>query len=369
MKKKILALMLTVFLLGGVLSGCGEKASDDSSTDTKPASNIQNEQTDNKDTNENKELKKIKIGYLASPGHVLYFVAKEKGYFKEEGLDAELFLFTNSGEGLNAIKAGKVDVGSFGTAAPLTFISKGTEFTIFGGQQTEGHGIVALPEKAKELTSLESFKGKTVATVRLATGDVIFRGALKEAGIDWKTDLKINELDSPAAVLEAVKKGSVDAGIVWTPFIKLGEKQGLQIVKYSGDLVKMHTCCRQVALTSKIKEDPKYYEKFQAALIKAYKFYQENQDETVDIISKYAKVDKDIIKAETYSGHIHSIPDPDKDGVVKFWELINKSGYITSDLKIENYVDTSIYKNALDNVLKEYPNEAVYKKLKSDFKE
>jgi len=25
-------------------------------------------------------------------------------------------------------------------------------------------------------------------------------------------------LDSPAAVLEAVKKGSVDAGIVWTPF-------------------------------------------------------------------------------------------------------------------------------------------------------
>lgn len=365
MKKKILAVMFTIFLLGGVLSGCGDKVTDNSSAETKPASGTQNEQTGNKD----KELKKFKIGYLASPGHVLYFVAKEKGYFEEEGLDAELFLFTNSGEGLNAIKAGKVDVGSFGTAAPLTFISKGTDFTIFGGQQTEGHGIVALPEKAKELTSLDSFKGKTVATVRLATGDVIFRGALKEAGIDWKTDLKINELDSPAAVLEAVKKGSVDAGIVWTPFIKLGEKQGLKIVKYSGDLVKMHTCCRQVAVTTKIKENPELYEKFQAALIKAYKFYQENQDETVDIISKYAKVDKDIIKAETYSGHIHSIPDPDKEGVVKFWNLINKSGYITSDLKIENYVDTSIYKNALDNVLKEYPNDEVYKKLKNDFKE
>jgi len=208
----------------------------------------------------------------------------------------ELFLFTNSGEGLNAISSCKVDVGSFGTAAPLTFISKGTDFVIFGGQQTEGHGIVALPQKAKELTDLNSFKGKTIATVRLATGDVIFRAALSEAGIDWKNELTINELDSPAAVLEAVKKGSVDAGIVWTPFIKLGEKQGLEIVKYSGELVKMHTCCRQVALSSNVKENKEDFVRFMAALIKAYKFYMENQDETVDIIAKYAKVDKDIIK-------------------------------------------------------------------------
>jgi NitT/TauT family transport system substrate-binding protein len=360
MKKSIIAGILALMMLTTVLSGCGEKKEAESSGEAQTTSNVQNEKT---------ELKKFNVGYLASPGHVLYFVAKEKGYFKEEGLDVELFLFTNSGEGLNAINAGKIDVGSFGTAAPLTFISKGTDFTIFGGQQTEGHGIVALPEKAKELKDLNSFRGKTIATVRLATGDVVFRGALKDAGIDWKKDLTINELDSPAAVLEAVKKGSVDAGIVWTPFIKLGEKQGLQIVKYSGDLVKMHTCCRQVALTSKIKENPKDFEKFEAALIKAYKYYQENQDETVDIISKYAKVDKDVIKAETYSGHIHSIPDPDKDGVVKFWELINKSGYITSDLKIEDYINTSIYKNALDNVLKQYPSDPVYIKLKEDFKE
>ncbi|WP_265445460.1 ABC transporter substrate-binding protein [Acetivibrio straminisolvens] len=354
MKKRISISIVLLLVASMILSGCGGQGAQKAG----PAN------PDGK-----KELKKFNIGYLASPGHVLYFVAKEKGYFEEEGLDAELFLFTNSGEGLNAISSGKVDVGSFGTAAPLTFISKGTDFVIFGGQQTEGHGIVALPEKAKELTDLNSFKGKTVATVRLATGDVIFRAALSEAGIDWKNELTINELDSPAAVLEAVKKGSVDAGIVWTPFIKLGEKQGLEIVKYSGELVKMHTCCRQVALSTKIKENKEDFVRFTAALIKAYKFYVENQDETVDIIAKYAKVDKDIIKQETYGGHIHSIPDPDKNGVVRFWELINKSGYINSDLNIEDFIDTSIYKLALEDVLKEYPDDAVYKKLKADFKE
>jgi len=232
MKKKILTGIISFLITSILLSGCGGQKV---------------QKTNLEDSGTGRELKKFKVGYLASPGHVLYFVAKEKGFFEEDGLDVELFLFTNSGEGLNAISSGNVDVGSFGTAAPLTFISKGTDFVIFGGQQTEGHGIVALPQKAKELTDLNSFKGKTIATVRLATGDVIFRAALSEAGIDWKNELTINELDSPAAVLEAVKKGSVDAGIVWTPFIKLGEKQGLEIVKYSGELVKMHTCCRQVA--------------------------------------------------------------------------------------------------------------------------
>lgn len=364
MKKRILAGVLLLTTVLALFSGCSsDKAAD------KPADNGKESVEPSSSQNTKKDLKKINIGYLASPGHVLYFVAKEKGFFEEEGLDAELFLFTNSGEGLNAINAGKVDVGSFGTAAPLTFISKGTEFTIFGGQQTEGHGIIATPEKAKELTDLNSFKGKTIATVRLATGDVVFRGSLTEAGIDWKNELTINELDSPAAVVEAVKKGSVDAGIVWTPFIKLAEKQGLQIVKYSGDLVGGHTCCRQVALTSKIKENPDFYQKFVAALIRAYKFYVENQDETIDIMSKYVKVDKDILKAETYGGHIHSVPDPDKEGVEKFWELIKKSGYITSDLDINDFIDTTIYKNALDEVIGRYPDDEVHKKLKAEFTE
>lgn len=341
--KRIVLFVVTLTLLVTLLVGCGS---------AKPAQ---------------QEAKKFNVGYLATPGHVLYFVAKEKGYFLEEGLNVELFQFNNSGEGLNAVKAGKIDAGAFGTAAPLTFISKGTEFTIFGGQQTEGHALIAQPEKAAEFNDLTNYKGKTIATVRLSTGDVVFRGALLDEGVNWKTDVTFNELDSPAAVLEAVKKGSVDAGIVWTPYVKMAEQQGLKVVKYSGDLLAKHTCCRQVALTEKINSNPKDYEKFTAALIKAYKFYLQNPDETVDIISKYVKLDKELIKEETYSGHISSNPDPNKKGVEAFWAFMNKTGYIESDKNIDDYINTDIYKNALEGVLKENPNDEVYLKLKADF--
>lgn len=318
---------------------------------------------------DNQKLKKFKAGYLPTTGHALYFVAREKGYFKEEGLDVELFQFTNSGEGLNAVKAGKLDVGSFGTTAPLVFISKGTEFTIFGGQMSEGHALIAKPEKAKQFKDLKNYKGKTLAVVRLATGDIVFREALFEAGIDWRKDLTIHELESPAAVLEAVKKGSVDAGLIWIPYRKIAQDQGLVVVKQSAELMPGHTCCRQVTLTSKLKENTRDYTKFLTALIKAYKFYRTHHNETLDIISKYIKVDREIIKAETYGAHIHSSPDPNKQSVIKFWEYMNNAGYINSDLPITKYINTGIYQAALNGILKRYPKDPIYLQLKADFKE
>ncbi len=366
MRKILSGLIILTVLATVAFTGCGQSkersgsnitASQEetaASASTKPA---------------NKELKKFRVGYLPSTGHVLYFVAKEKGYFEEEGLDVEFSLFANSAEGLNAMKAGKLDAGSFGTAPPLTFIAKGTDFTIFGGQMSQGHALIAKPENADTFKDLKNYKGKKIGVVRLSTGDIVFRGGLKEAGLDWSKDLTINEFESQGSVLEAVKKGTVDAGIVWPPYRKMAEDQGLKVVKQSGEIFKEHPCCRQVALTADIKKDPDSYLRFTTALIKAYKFYKNNLDETVEYTAKYIKVDKNIIKSEVYGDYISNNPDPNKEGVVKFWDFMNKIGFISSADKIEKYINTDIFKNALNNVLKSNPEDKDYLLLKSGFKE
>ena len=313
-------------------------------------------------------LKKLNVGYLASDGHAMYFIAKEKGYFEKEGLDVELFLFTNSGEGMNAISSGKLDAGSFGTAPPLLFISKGVDLTIFGGQMSEGHGIVAKPEKAEQFKDLKNYVGKTIATVRLATGDVVFRGGLHKAGVDWKKDVTIKELDSPGAVLEAVKKGSVDAGVLWPPFLALAEQQGLKVALRSGDILPSHTCCRQVALAEKVKAREADYVKFVRALIRAHAFYKSNQDETVDVTAKYVKIDKAVLKRDLYNGNLYLSPDPERSSVLAFWDYMNRAEYVTSSMKIEPHINTEIYKKALDSLIVEYPNEKDFKALRASFK-
>jgi NitT/TauT family transport system substrate-binding protein len=313
---------------------------------------------------------KWNVGYLASTGHILYFIAKEKGYFYDEGLDVNLALFTNSGEGINAVLTGKLNAGSFGTAPPFTFIEKGRDIVIFGGQMTEGHALISKPDKAKELGDINNFRGKTVATVRLATGDIVLRGALAGAGIDWSKDLTINEMESPAAVLEAVKSGKADAGVVWTPFRKMAEDQGLKIVHYSGEYPKMknHPCCRQIATGANLKANPDEYRHFLAALIRAYDFYKTNHDESIDILSKYVKIDRDILVEETYGTHISSSPDPNIEGVVEFWNAMKDAKYITTDADIRAYVNTDLFEGALNAKLKESPDNSSYKELKSEFK-
>ncbi|WP_243375102.1 ABC transporter substrate-binding protein [Geotalea sp. SG265] len=314
------------------------------------------------------DLKKLKVGYLPTSGHLLYFVAKEKGFFRQEGLDVELARFTNSGEGLTAIKTGKLDAGSFGTSAPLSFIAKGADFTIFGGQMGEGHGLIAKPEKATRFKELKNFKGATIGAVRLATGDVVFRAALHEAGLDWKKDLTIKEFDSPAAVMEGVKKGTLDAGLVWIPYFTLAEKQGLKVVKYSGEVIKGHTCCRQVALTSTLKARQADFEHFLVALLKAYNYYLTDRNGTVNVVAKYVPIDKTDLLKDIYGGHLLVSPDPHRKSVLQFWDFMKRADYITSNDSIENRINTRLYASALAALEKREPKEKLWKKLNKEFK-
>jgi hypothetical protein len=69
----------------------------------------------------------LKVGYLPVTGQAKFFVAQEYGLFAKEGLDVELIEFQNSADGLAALRGGKLDLGAFGTTAPLVHIAKGAD--------------------------------------------------------------------------------------------------------------------------------------------------------------------------------------------------------------------------------------------------
>jgi len=317
-------------------------------------------------------LPKLKVGYVPEPAHGLYFVAKEKGYFKDAGVDVELFQFGSTAEGLAALKAGKLDVGTFGTTAPLLFISKGSEFTFIGGMMIGGQAIITRPERLAELSgkNLKVYKGKKIALVKLSTGDVIFKGALKKAGIDWKKEISFVEMGSVASVVEAVNKGSVDAGLVYPPHFSLAEKNhGLKVAHFIEEFYPDYTCCRIVALTKDVNADRDTYKKFLTALIRAYRFYKTNPDETVKIYTKALKIDEEIIRQETYVKRVaESNPDPLRKGILDFWKNMQDAGYVTQNYPVDKHINTSIYKDALDAVIKKEPKDKIYRQMLAFYK-
>jgi NitT/TauT family transport system substrate-binding protein len=311
---------------------------------------------------------KVRIGYLPVTGHAKFFVAQEQGFFAKEGLEVELLEFQNSADGINALKAAKIDVGAFGTTAPLVHISKGTDLRIIGGIMGEDAAIVTTPANAGKITGVADLRGKKIATVRLASGDAVLRGALHDAGLDWKKDVQIFELKNPPAVIEALKTGQVDAGVVWGPHDFRAEEQGLQIVARSKTLQPGHPCCRLTVRAEQLKERATWV-KLVRAILRAEKFAREDHPRTVDAIAKYLKLDRPLIEKAYYSGYLDQTSDPNTKGVRKFWKIMQASEFVESKDGIDGHVEVSIYKEALDGLAKESPKDAYWAELEKKFAE
>ena len=318
------------------------------------------------------EKSDINIGYLNSTAHLLAFVAEEEGYFEEEGLDVSLTQFSSAAELVNGLESDKLDVAFIGSVPTLTFQSQGHDVSIFGGAMTNGHGYVIKSEYADEdELGVEILKGRNVASVKNSVQDAELQILLKNAGIEigeGDDEVNIVYFDSQKDAYAALLNQSIDAASVYSPYASLAKSQGYKVVYYCAHekALENQPCCRQVAKTSSLSDSPYTYKALERAFIKAYHFTQTDHDGTIDDVKKYIDIEEDFIDTEVYGGYSVSSPDPDKKGTLTLKDTIIELGY-TDDYDIEPYYNTDIYKQALESILKENPDDEIYKSLKEHF--
>lgn len=304
-----------------------------------------------------KQTPVLRVGYQQGASSTLPVLALEEGYFDQTGVKTDFVLFTSSSDGLNALNSNKLDVGvSFGTGAPLTFAAKGSKFVIIGGNLSGGHPVIVLPEHADEYKSIQDFKGKTVGTPRIFTSDVVFRGALFEAGIDPQKDLTIVEFKRPVDVLEAVKSGKVDVGIGATNITGQSRQANLAIPLWSNDFLPNHPCCRIVATEEAVRTMRPELVKLLKAELLAEKKFAEDPESGVRAGINQQKFSEQLARDLVLEPHSLLSVDPNKHGVKAMWEYMKKIGYANGDLDIDKVVDTSLYYDALQQLRKESPD-------------
>ncbi|KZX11956.1 ABC transporter substrate-binding protein [Methanobrevibacter filiformis] len=313
------------------------------------------------------ENEKIDAGYISlSAGHSLVFIAKEKGYFAEQGLNVEIFEFPTANDELNALSAGKLDVAVGGIGEPLVQIDNGKNFTFIGGVMSGDHGIIAKNKSiANDLQSNpESYKKYKIGTVSGIPAEVITLGYLNEQAGITKDDLDIVDFKTAPDIINAIKAGKIDVGFVYPAFQYSAEKDGLAIVNTTDELIPGLPDCR-VTINSKDLNNTtaEKWIKYDKALIKAYNFYMNNHTETLDIASKYVPLKGKELEVATYNDHLSLVTDPYEKGSIKFYELLKQIGYVDGNVNVSQHFNTTIYKTALDQILKEDPNNKNYQFL------
>jgi NitT/TauT family transport system substrate-binding protein len=302
---------------------------------------------------------KLVVGFSPGASSTLPIIAVEEGYYEATGVKPEFVSFSSTADGLAALEVGKIDVGvSFGTGAPLTLATKGAKFVIIAGNQTGGHPVITKQENAAQYKDIYGFRGKTVGTPRLYTSDVVWRGALHQAGLVIGRDLEVVEFKRPVDILEAVKSGKIDVGIGSTLITARAFEAGLATPLFTNDLMPNHPCCRVVTTQEVLKNNRPALVAFIEALLLAEKKFRDDPESAVKANVNQQNFTEAYARETSLEPHVKFFIDPNTHAVVDMFNYMKDTEYLDPAITLDPHtlIDTSLYVEALNGLKKKAPS-------------
>jgi len=183
------------------------------------------------------QAKAIKLAYCSQLlCGVPYEVARSSGIFKNHGLDVELVYTRGGSAAMQALIGGAVDYAA--TALDVAIQAYANvhadirRFAVTG--RLPLFALVTAPQAAGRIRSIKELEGKTVAISGLGNADhALALYLLKQANADSS---KVKFATMGVNLLEALRQGQVDAGLVQEPALTLLSRAGARVMVNAMDL-------------------------------------------------------------------------------------------------------------------------------------
>ncbi|MGW4466438.1 ABC transporter substrate-binding protein [Micromonospora sp. NPDC004704] len=239
---------------------------------------------------------RVKVGAIPIVDVAPLYLGKEKGFFRDQGIELEVVNTTGGAAAVPGVVSGEFDF-AFGNVVslilarsqrlPLKAIAVGNSST--GKADADFGGIVVPP--GSPIQTAADLAGRTVAVNNLKNvGDTTVRASIRKAGGD-ATKVKFVELpfpDMPAAV--AAKR--VDAAWIVEPFFTVARNQGARVVASNFvDTAPNMTVAAYFTSEKVVKERADLTRRFTAAIETSLKYAQEHPDEARKVLLSYTKIE------------------------------------------------------------------------------
>ena len=231
------------------------------------------------------DLTKVKVAEVThSVFYAPQYVALEKGYFEDEGLDIELTLTSGADNVMAAVLSGDVNIGLSGSEATIYVYNKGEkDYIKTFAQLTQKDGSFIVSREKIDNFTLEDLKDKYIIGGRLGgMPEMTLEYALKQNNIDPKKDLTIDTSIEFASMAGAFIGGTGD-------FVALFEPLATQVVNegYGYKVAQLGTLTDNVPYTaynarsSYLEENPDIIAKFERAIQKGLDFVHEKSSDEI----------------------------------------------------------------------------------------
>ncbi|MBT2696223.1 ABC transporter substrate-binding protein [Bacillus sp. ISL-40] len=280
--KKSFLIMVSLLLL--LLSACGKN----------------NEKESDKTTGAADKLQKVSLmlDWYPNAVHSFLFVAEEKGYFKEQGLDVDIQMPADTNDPLKLVAANQIDMALSYQPQVLVARSEGIPVQSIGAIVRHPLNQLMVPADGS-IKSPKDLAGKTIGYPSIPLDEAIVQTMVKADGGDAG---KIKMVDVGWDLIPAMATKKTDAligGYINHEKLLL-EKEGhpMRALNPADYGVPDYYELVMVASQKGLKEKPEVYKKFMAAITEGQKYVQEHPEDGLSILmnheDKTSPLEKDV---------------------------------------------------------------------------
>jgi NitT/TauT family transport system substrate-binding protein len=285
---------------------------------------------------------RIAIG-SANISQLVFPLAQKRGFFREEGLEAEIILMRGNVP-VAALVNGEIDYYS-GIGPVVVAAVRGVPVKVVACYVPGSPNVLlARPE----IKSVKELKGKTIAVGPFGSNPhLIAKMIVKHSGVDPDKDVKFLSSGPPESRFLAMKEGLAAAAVLSSPFDFLGKKVGFVVVARAYELFS-YPNGGLTASIKKIRERPDEIKHVIKAGIKAARYINQNREGTIQVLMEWLKTDKETATA-TYESNSKtfsadgSIPE---DGLRLVIEEAKTSANIQRQVPVSDVTDLTILRAA-----------------------
>jgi NitT/TauT family transport system substrate-binding protein len=257
------------------------------------------------------DVVKMTIGQRGNWDTSITHLGEKAGIFKKHGLQLEMIYTSGSGETLQPVISGSVDLGlAVGTLGAMAAYSKGAPVRIIGAQATGAADYWYAKNPA--IKTLKDTNGHTIA---FSTNGSSTHSVVRAFIDEFKLTAKPQPTGNPSATLTAVMTDQVDVGWAAPPFgLKEMEEGKIHLVARATDaaLVRGQTIRVLVANADALVKRKEIIERFMKAYRESIDYLYSSSPQVMKDYAEFARVSEPLAKRVRDEFFPKSLVNPDQ---------------------------------------------------------
>ncbi len=245
----------------------------------------------------------IKIGIISPTfGHAPFYVARDRGFFRNEGLVGEVIVMNRDDLILQSLVSDSIQFGNISPSALLPARDQGLTNVkmIAGSFNGTTYSIIAQPK----FKTLEQLKGAKLAVSSLQAGSTqVLKYILKQRGLLYPRDYALLRAGGTTLRWAAMQTQQVDATILAEPVSIIAQEKGLTNLGDAYKLVPGYQLAGVWIKEEWAKKNRDLTLRFVRAFHNALTWLHDNRSEAIDLLPKITTLQKQYVETswETYT--------------------------------------------------------------------